>query len=293
MALQMLSKTNEKRLMISLSMKTSRNFTWVGGPTFLLHIGSFRLLSDPMLAKGPVAFYMNGHPTTGEDNAPITRAAPLPHVDIQPLDLVLITHLHSDHFDSAARKTLPKDSFLIAPADQIDSPKLSTFTRRRALGWWQEILLEKNGEALRITALPARHSHHPLTNEELGTVNGYALQYSTAGNTYTIYWTGDTVWFEEIREIKERLGEVDLLVPHMGAVGKDGPWGLMTLDSEEAAKVVEVMQPRLIIPIHYHTFSHYTEPIYLLEEKLQHDAAKLQVLVEGQTIALPETKLQP
>jgi hypothetical protein len=34
-------------------------------------------------------------------------------------------------------------------------------------------------------------------------------------------------------------GPVDVLVPHLGAVGRDGPWGLMTMDAEEAAHLIE------------------------------------------------------
>ncbi|MDX5421237.1 MAG: MBL fold metallo-hydrolase [Hymenobacteraceae bacterium] len=270
----------------TIPMHPMINFTWVGGPTFLLQIGSFRLLSDPMLAEGPVAFYMNGHPATGEDNAPITRAAPLPAIDLQPLDLVLISHLHSDHFDRVAQEKLLKEVALVAPADQIDSPKLQAFKNREPLGWWQEKVLERNGEVLRLVALPANHSHDQVTNKDLGVVNGYALQYSKGSDAYTIYWTGDTVWFDEIKEIKERLGRIDLLVPHMGAVGKNGPWGLMTLDSEEAVKVMEAVQPGLVIPVHHHTFSHYTEPISLLQKKLANRPGVLRVLQEGQTTAL-------
>ncbi|PRY03129.1 L-ascorbate metabolism protein UlaG (beta-lactamase superfamily) [Pontibacter ummariensis] len=267
-------------------MRPEFNFTWLGGPTFILDIGNFRLLSDPVFAEGPFAFMMNGHPSSGKDNVPIARATPLPSMDFSDLDLLLLSHLHSDHFDEVARDRLPKDLLLIAPVDQVDSPKLKNFTNRRPLGWWEVTLLEKQGETLRIISLPASHSHDPATNNDLGVVNGYALQYTSDQFTYTVYWTGDTVWFEGIREIKERLGKIDLLVPHLGAVGKGGPWGLMTLDSEEAAKVVDTVQPVTVIPVHHHTFSHYTEPISFLEERLQHSPTDLRVLQEGESFRL-------
>ncbi|WP_439879651.1 MBL fold metallo-hydrolase [Pontibacter sp. MBLB2868] len=267
-------------------MKPEITFNWIGGPTFLLKLGSFKLLSDPIFAGGPVAFYMDGHPSTGEDNAPILRFSPLPFLDLNNLDLVLISHLHSDHFDSFATKILSKESILVAPTAQINSPKLQKFINRQPLGWWEEVLLEKEGEKLRIMGLPANHSHDEPTNEALGIVNGYELQYTSGNFAYTIYWTGDTVWFDEIREIKKRLGKVDLLIPHMGAVGKDGPWGLMTLDSGEATKVVEIIKPFTVIPVHHHTFSHYTEPISPLVEKMVNSPSELRVLTEGQTTYL-------
>jgi hypothetical protein len=58
---------------------------WVGGPTARIELGSFRLLTDPMLSQGPAAFIMNGHPSTGEDNVPIARLASLPPVIVAVL----------------------------------------------------------------------------------------------------------------------------------------------------------------------------------------------------------------
>jgi hypothetical protein len=50
---------------------------WVGGPTARIELGSFRLLTDPMLSQGP--------PSTGEDNVPIARLASLPPVIVAVL----------------------------------------------------------------------------------------------------------------------------------------------------------------------------------------------------------------
>jgi N-acyl-phosphatidylethanolamine-hydrolysing phospholipase D len=66
---------------------------------------------------------MNGHPSTGEDNVPIARLAPLLHFELSPLDFVILSHLHSDHFDNVAREALAKDLLLIAPLHQ--KPKLA------------------------------------------------------------------------------------------------------------------------------------------------------------------------
>jgi hypothetical protein len=46
---------------------------WIGGATMELRFGAFRVLTDPVPADGPIAFYMDGHPSTGEDGAPTSR----------------------------------------------------------------------------------------------------------------------------------------------------------------------------------------------------------------------------
>ena len=89
-------------------------------------------------------------------------------------------------------------------------------------------------------------------------------------------------------EIKKVVGNLDLLIPHLGAVGMDGPWGLMTLDSEEAIKLVVLMEPQAIIPIHHHTFSHYIEPISFFQEKINKSEYKNRLFIfnEGEKLDL-------
>jgi N-acyl-phosphatidylethanolamine-hydrolysing phospholipase D len=234
---------------------------WVGGPTARIELGSFRLLTDPMLSQGPEAFIMNGHPSTGEDNVPIARLASLPPVEVDDLDLVLASHLHSDHFDAPAVERLGTGLEVVAPTANISQLRSWGFSQVHGLDWGQERSWHKDGERLRAMALPALHSHDEQVSHELGVVNGYLLEHRSGEATFRIYWTGDTVWFDELPQVAEELPTVDLLLPHLGGVGKDGPWGLMSLDAVEGTRVVRTLRPRAVIPIHHSTFSHYVEPI--------------------------------
>ena len=75
----------------------------------------------------------------------------------------------------------------------------------------------------------------------------------------------------------------------------DGPWGLMTLNSNEAVKLVELMEPQAIVPIHHHTFSHYVEPVSRFQEKLQDSefGKLLFMLREGETFNLNRPIISP
>jgi len=200
--------------------------TWVGGPTARIEIGSFRILTDPMLGEGPEAFVMRRHPSTGEYNVPIARLAPLPAVDLDDLDLVIASHLHGDHFDPRAVERLDKGLQVLAPTPNVRQLRDWGFHDVTGLDWRQGLTWHKDGQLLRVLAVPAHHAHDEVANHELGTVNGYLIEHVAGDSVVRVYWTGDTVWFDELGEVAETLPGVDLLLPHLGGVGSDGgPWG--------------------------------------------------------------------
>ena len=241
---------------------------WLGGATMELRLGAFRLLTDPALGDGPVAFYMDGHPSTGEDHVPIRRAAPVPPVELEGLDALLLSHVHSDHFDPTARARVPRTLWGLAPAAQVPQLEAWGFEVVEGTVAGEEHHIERGGEILRLRVLPARHSHDPATRASLGDVNGYLIEHETARRTLRLAWTGDTVWFDELPAAVLARGPVDVLVPHLGAVGAGGPRGLMSMDAEEAARLVEAVAPRWVVPVHHRTFSHYTEPVDALVARL-------------------------
>jgi N-acyl-phosphatidylethanolamine-hydrolysing phospholipase D len=268
--------------------------TWLGGPTFLLELGQFKWLSDPMFGEGPAAFIMHDHPSTGAPIAEIARLAPLPPLDLRGLDGVIVSHLHSDHFDQIAVDRLDKALTVIASPEHTAVLNARGFHQAQPLDWGQTWSSQKNNEILTLTAMPARHAHAERLNSELGIVNGYLIEYDTGDTHYCIYWTGDMVWFDELNRAKAHTGHIDLLIPHLGAVGVDGPYGLMTLTAEEAMRVVDLFEADAIIPIHHHTFSHYVEPIEVLQARLRGTSHEhvLHILREGETLQLEPRKLK-
>ncbi|MBS7232620.1 MBL fold metallo-hydrolase [Flavobacterium psychroterrae] len=263
-------KTKISLVLIAVLCLSARGFTqvkkeiqWIGGPTYILKLGSFKVLTDPMLGpKSKEAFRIKIHPTTGEPNAAIERFSDPAEFDRSNIDLLLISHMHPDHIDPAAVEILDKNLKTITTAQGVATMQRWGFTNVGALEWSDTLTLQKAGESLKITAVKSMHAQEPL-NSELGKGNGYIIEYSSGKSFFRIYWTGDTVWFDEIASYT-KYGKIDLLIPNMGAPGN----GKRGLDALQALKIITALNPKKIIPVHHTTFSHYAEPISVLQSEL-------------------------
>lgn len=267
--------------------QTIKNFEWIGGPTYVLQLGSFKILTDPMLsAKNDSAFIIKKHPSTGESNAIIKRYFEPVFFNTSNIDLLLISHTHPDHFDEKAKETLSKEIKIISPITSKPILLQWGFNNIKELQWNDTLMIKKGNEYLRIIAVKALHAEDEPLNTELGKVNGYFIEYWDEKTMYRIYWTGDTVWFDEINDYK-KYSKINLFIPNMGAVGSNGSLGRRGLNADDCIKIIEVLNPKLIIPVHHSTFSHYVEPIAVLKTKFpQRRNHKLIIPPVGKTINL-------
>jgi L-ascorbate metabolism protein UlaG (beta-lactamase superfamily) len=201
--------------------------TYIGHATTLIRLDGLSILTDPMLRSGL---------------GPLRRQGPPPDPGVpEDTDAVLISHLHRDHLDLPSLRRIPAATPVIAPRGADRWVRRGGAEQIREIGLGETIALE-NAE---VTALPARHDGYRDIHRgsEIDAL-GYLIR---AGNR-TIYFAGDTDLFPEMSE----LGPVDVaLLPVWG-------WGLSVgeghLDPERAARAVELIQPRLVIPIHWGTF---------------------------------------
>ena len=171
--------------------QSGKSFQWIGGPTYVLHLGSFKILTDPMFSpKSDSAFIIAKHPTTGALNAPIQRYIAPAKFDTAHIDVLLISHPHADHFDKEAKSALSKTLFVIAPG--VDKAHIQAwgFTRTTGLNWGDSSVMKKGNETLRIIAVKAMHAKDEPLRSQLGKGNGYMIEYTKGTKVYRIYWTG-------------------------------------------------------------------------------------------------------
>jgi L-ascorbate metabolism protein UlaG (beta-lactamase superfamily) len=233
--------------------------THVGGPTAVIEVGGWRLLTDPTF-DAPGGKYRFGYGTGSRKTGGPAVAAE----DLGEIDAVLLTHdHHDDNLDAAGRALLPGAGTVLTTA--AGARRLGG--NARGLAPWEATTLEAPRKpALTVTATPCRHGP-PLSRPLVGDVVGFAL--SWPGQEHGVLWiTGDTVLYGGVRGAAERL-EVDTMLLHLGDVHfpVTGP-AHYTLSAREAVKLCEVAQARTVVPVHYEGWSHFKQGRDAVEREL-------------------------
>ncbi|MGN6168864.1 MAG: MBL fold metallo-hydrolase [Solirubrobacteraceae bacterium] len=221
----------------------------VGGSTAILEYGGVRWLTDPALS--PPGEYGGLTKLTG------------PAFDITehgPIDVVLLSHHHhSDNLDPAGQAFLPS-------AKRV----LSTTKAAEELGGnvvgmdpWSEVEIESPpGGIVKVTAVYAQHG--PDGSDDIqGPVLGFVL---SAADSDTVYVSGDNASRGVVRRIVENTGELPIAILNAGAVQLskfDGAY--LTLSADHAADVARIVGARVVIPLHFEGWAHFTQGANELE----------------------------
>ena len=224
--------------------------THIGGPTVLIEVGGWRLLTDPTF-DAPGRRYGFGWGTSSRKLAGPAVAVD----DIGRIDAVLLTHdHHADNLDDAGRALLPSAGAVVTTV----SGARRLGGAARGLDPWRSTVLEAPGRpALEVTATPCRHGP-AHARAIIGDVVGFALRWD--GQEHGALWiSGDTVLYDGVRSVADRV-DVDLAIVHLGAVRfpLTGPIRY-TLGAREAVALCELVRPRTVVPVHYEGWSHFGE----------------------------------
>jgi len=237
----------------------SVRITHVGGPTALIEVGGWRLLTDPTLdpAGGKYSFGW------GTGSRKLTEPA-VSGADLLPIDAVLLSHdHHDDNLDAAGRALLPSAGTVVTTVAGAKRLRGNA----QGLAPWQTTRLEAPGRpTIDITATPCRHGP-PLSRPIVGEVTGFALSWDGQLDG-TLWISGDTVLYDGVREVAERL-RVDTALLHLGGVRfpVSGPLRY-TMTAREAVELCGLIRPRTAIPIHYEGWKHFREGRDAIEREL-------------------------
>ena len=224
--------------------------THIGGPTVLIEVGGWRLLTDPTF--DPPA---GSTPSAGARASRKLAGPAIAASDLAPIDAVLLSHdHHGDNLDPAGRALLPSAGVVVTTAS--GAKRLGGDAR--GLEPWATTRLEAPGRPpIEVTATPCRHGP-PLSHPIVGDVIGFALRWD--GQEHGVLWiSGDTVLYDGVRQVADRL-QVDTALLHLGGVRfpVSGPVRY-TMTASEAVELCRLVRPRTAIPIHYEGWKHFRQ----------------------------------
>lgn len=213
--------------------------TLIGGPTALIEYGGLRWLTDPTLSP----------PGDQTDGLTKTTGPALDPGALGRIDAVLLSHdEHSDNLDAAGRAFLERADRVLTTrggAGRLTVPAIG-------MEPWSTIELG----SVQVTAVPALHGP-PGCEEAVGEVIGFVLSDGGA----RVYVSGDNASVTVAREIGERAGPIDVAILFAGAVQIPDILGgaYLTLSSDRAAQVAELLGAEVVIPLHFEGWTHFTQ----------------------------------
>lgn len=260
------------------------DLTFIGNATMLLRFGPLTVLTDPnFLHKGEFAYL--GHGLVSR-----RRVGPALAVDdLPPLDAVVLSHMHGDHWDRRAKAGLDKDLPVYTTPKAAQALVRQGFGSARGLRTWDDATLERDGHSVRITALPGRHAVGAVRHL-LPPVMGSLLEYTApSGAAVRLYITGDTLFVDDLRAIPRRFPDVDVAALHLGGTRiPAGPRGgfLVTMDARQGVDLIDLVRPRVAVPIHHEDYGVFGSPLRDFENEAARRGVDhlVRVVPRGQTV---------
>jgi L-ascorbate metabolism protein UlaG (beta-lactamase superfamily) len=205
--------------------------------TLRMTCGNRVFITDPYLAPKH-----SQEPLIGKSRNPIVDL-PFPPQDVfASVEMVLVSHLHPDHFDSLAQEQSPKNiQIYCQPGDerQIKSAGFSKVAAVHTSVEWRGI---------QITRTPGQHGDENW-GAQMGSVSGFIFQ---AENEPTVYWMGDTIWYEAVEQVI-REAKPDIIITHSSGASFEGGKPII-MDARQTMEVCRAAPQATIIAIHMETF---------------------------------------
>jgi L-ascorbate metabolism protein UlaG (beta-lactamase superfamily) len=231
---------------------------WLGHATVLLKVDGTTILTDPVFSD-----------RVGLSLGPLTLglkrlvAPPLELRQLPPIDLVLLSHAHMDHFDIPTLRALEKRSTrVVTAAKTSDLLRAGGYASVTELGWGERTRIGP----LTLRAFEVNHWGARMRSDTYRGYNGYLIE---AGR-YQILFAGDTAVTTAFRGLRTSR-TLDLAIMPVGAYN---PWIRFHCTPEQAWQMGNDAGAEFIIPVHHQTFQLGREPLKEPIERLYAAAGK-------------------
>jgi L-ascorbate metabolism protein UlaG (beta-lactamase superfamily) len=240
--------------------------------TLRMEYAGHRFVIDPYLAA------KHSRPSfSGKSPNPLVDLPCSPEEVIADAEMVVVSHLHSDHFDIAAQELLPKSiPIFCQPHDE---------QAIRLMGFREVVAINTNVEwkAVSITRTNCQHGSGEVL-AAMGETSGFVFR---AAGEPTVYWAGDTIWTEDVAATIQQVQPQVIVTHSSGAV-----WGnevLIIMDKAQTIHVCQFSPNSTVIATHMEALDHGTvSRVALKEYAAAHGVRTGQLLIpaDGEVVNL-------
>ncbi|AIY48679.1 MBL fold metallo-hydrolase [Mycolicibacterium fortuitum] len=211
--------------------------TFVGNATTLIAAEGITLLTDPNFLHLGQHAYLGYGLVSKRLRPPALTVEQLP-----PVDAVLLSHMHGDHWDRVTQRKLDRELPILTTPHAAKRLLRRGFGHATGMSTWQSHRIVKGGLTVTVTSMPGRHAPTPV-DRLLPPVMGSMIEFTDGAVTRRLYVSGDTLFVDELREIP---------LP----AGSKLPFGLtVTMDAGQGADLVELLDLPKMIPVHFDDYS--------------------------------------
>jgi L-ascorbate metabolism protein UlaG (beta-lactamase superfamily) len=229
---------------------------WLGHTTVLLKIEGVTILTDPVFsARAGISL---GPVTLGLKRlvAPALSIKELP-----PIDVILLSHAHMDHFDLPSLRRLEGPNTTVVTASKTaDLLRVDRYLAVHELKWGAGAQVG----GLQIRAFQVKHWGARMQRDTYRGYNGYTIE---AGR-HRVLFGGDTAMTTSFRALKSSRGFDLALMP----VGAYNPWIHAHCTPEQAWQMAQDAGAEFFLPVHHQTFALSREPYFEPIERVQESA---------------------
>jgi L-ascorbate metabolism protein UlaG (beta-lactamase superfamily) len=214
--------------------KVKPSITWIGHSTFLIQIGGLNIVTDPVWANR-----MGAQKRLTEPGYALSE---LPSIDV-----VLISHGHYDHLDFPTIARLNGNPTYYVPAGLKQKFVRKGYQKVHEANWWESF--EFGGVSF--SFVPAQHwTRRTLWDTNTSHWGGWVIERDQEDS---IYFAGDTGYFDGFKQIGERFDIKVALMP-IGAYEPEWFMRVSHINPEDAIKAFSELRADTFIPMHYGTF---------------------------------------
>jgi L-ascorbate metabolism protein UlaG (beta-lactamase superfamily) len=246
--------------------------TLIRNAGLVVEYSGVRFLVDPQL--DPAGTLPALRDTPDQRRNPLVEVPGWVWPEIRMADVLVLTHLHSDHFDESAKAMVRKSIPVVCLPEQVEQIEGFGFDSVTGV----EDSVEFQG--VRVTRTKGQHGSGEV-REWMAPVCGFVFE---AAGEPRLYVAGDTIWCDDVADAISRHAP-DVIVVNGGA-GRIWVGDPITMTAGDVAKVAVAAPKAAIVVVHLEAIAHCPETRVDLDQGLTELGVRERVAIpaDGETM---------